>query len=571
MAQSAASYFAPVGSSSPADLLRQPSRTARATPEPAFQSGSEPLSAFEPTFRQKVRQDRDDERSPLSEPSDRTAPEKEREATDRAPASEDESANDADPRDSGAAEAQESLGSEVVPDRFDESGESQELFEIAPVGSAPAKLPAATLSTNQAPSADAKPAAPAVTAAPADPAAAEPLAPIDPRTGLPLPGRADVRRELKAAETSLGATLSGAAGDDAAAAPSGSASAAAPFEPLASAGTRTARANRPTASLTGSERAASAIETPINTDQGGAPAQEQPGPSASVLRQSVEAERAAGASQSRGDGQSSGGSHTPQHQSFQAFAPPGHAAVAPDAPGARAAGDSSAQATDGAGKGAPAIKGAETGVFQLKQGDASSPRLGVGGARGAEPGQARPGASNPQPDGAAGMVARGLSASVLQRGGTMNISLIPETLGQVRVEMTLDRGVVGVSLEASSAAAQDLLEGSLPMLRSTLESKGLSVERLSVHLSPQAAVASGSGGADGASAESKDQNSASQPGSRGSLSDHDAGGGASRGRREGEHGQGSFAGGSGGSESDTGGARDSSPLTTFRLALNAIA
>lgn len=571
MAQSAASYFAPVGSTSPADLLRQPSRTARVTPEPGPQSGSQPLSAFEPTFRQKVRQDRSDEPSELTKPSDRAAPEKEREAADRAPASEDESASDADPRESGAAEAQESPEAQDAQHSVEQAGDSGEAFEIAPVGSAGVKLPAATLATNQDANADAKPAPSAATT---NTASAEPLTPIDPRTGLPLPGRADVRRELKAAETTLNASAPGTPGtpaDEAAGTANASVSGAATFDPLKASSARNGRGARPATVATGSERAGTPAEPTTVTEQSGASAQEQPEARASVLRQSVEAERATGASQSRGDGQAHGGQQAPQSQSFPAFSSPGHAGAAPDASNTRAAGESASQAADGAGKGAAAIKGADTGVFQLKHEGGGSPKLGAGGARGAESGQ-RAGASNPQPDGAAGMVARGLSASVLQRGGTMNISLIPETLGQVRVEMTLNRGVVGVTLEASSVAAQDLLESSLPMLRSTLESKGLSVERLSVHLSPQAALASASGGADGASTESKDQNSNSpQPGSRGAAADHDAGGGASRGRRDGEHREGSFAGGSGGVAVDAGGAQDESPLTKFRLALNAIA
>jgi len=84
----------------------------------------------------------------------------------------------------------------------------------------------------------------------------------------------------------------------------------------------------------------------------------------------------------------------------------------------------------------------------------------------------------------AATVARGLSAAVHQKGGSLTIRLIPETLGALRIQMNMDRGAVDVRLETGSAQAHELLSGQLAMLRTALESKGLTVERLAVQLVP---------------------------------------------------------------------------------------
>lgn len=125
-------------------------------------------------------------------------------------------------------------------------------------------------------------------------------------------------------------------------------------------------------------------------------------------------------------------------------------------------------------------------------------------------------------------VARGLSAAVLQKGGSLTLKLTPESLGQVRIDMTLDRGSVAVRLEATSVAAHDLLESSMAALRSTLEAKGLSVDRLTVQMAP---------GAHAAAAASTPSTAQNQPDAQqqhsstsGQSSHHDAGQGASKGR-----------------------------------------
>ncbi len=79
-------------------------------------------------------------------------------------------------------------------------------------------------------------------------------------------------------------------------------------------------------------------------------------------------------------------------------------------------------------------------------------------------------------------VMRGLSVMLNQRGGVMTMRLRPPQLGDLRVQMTISRGVVTAQFHAATPQAQALLEQSLAMLRSALEANGLTVERLTVHL-----------------------------------------------------------------------------------------
>jgi len=134
--------------------------------------------------------------------------------------------------------------------------------------------------------------------------------------------------------------------------------------------------------------------------------------------------------------------------------------------------------------------------------------------------------TKPAPDPAAQIVSRGLSAAVAQRGGSMTMQLIPETLGQVRVQMHLEQGVVSVRIETANAAAQRLLTDNLTMLRTSLESKGLSIERLSVHLSPNAL---GAGTAPSAGSSSGHEAGHGGPQSQMGGQNHNAAGQGSRG------------------------------------------
>jgi len=120
----------------------------------------------------------------------------------------------------------------------------------------------------------------------------------------------------------------------------------------------------------------------------------------------------------------------------------------------------------------------------------------------------------------ANRIVRGLSTMVNQRGGVMKMRLDPPELGDLRVQMTLNRGVVTAEFQASSTQAHSLLERNLATLRNALEAQGLTVDRLTVH-------------APASSATNLNRDDASQGGTQQSARQHhDAGGGESRGRRD---------------------------------------
>lgn len=78
-------------------------------------------------------------------------------------------------------------------------------------------------------------------------------------------------------------------------------------------------------------------------------------------------------------------------------------------------------------------------------------------------------------------------------GGTLTMKLNPQSLGEVRVEVTLKEGAATARFEASTPSAHRLLTDNLSTLRQALEAKGVRVETLSVELrsvaeaSPEAA------------------------------------------------------------------------------------
>ncbi len=77
-------------------------------------------------------------------------------------------------------------------------------------------------------------------------------------------------------------------------------------------------------------------------------------------------------------------------------------------------------------------------------------------------------------------VARGLEALSQQRGGSLVMRLDPPSLGQVKLEMTMNAGRVAVLMTTAADTAQSLLKNNLGMLRQALEERGLAVERLTV-------------------------------------------------------------------------------------------
>ncbi len=112
-------------------------------------------------------------------------------------------------------------------------------------------------------------------------------------------------------------------------------------------------------------------------------------------------------------------------------------------------------------------------------------------------------------------VVRGLSTLVNQHGGAMKMRLHPPELGDLRVQMSVVRGVVTAQFQAATPEAHAMLERNMSVLRSALEQQGLTVERLAVQ--PQAPSNSQS--------MSQERNDQSQQNSQ----RHDAGDGRSRG------------------------------------------
>ncbi len=120
-------------------------------------------------------------------------------------------------------------------------------------------------------------------------------------------------------------------------------------------------------------------------------------------------------------------------------------------------------------------------------------------------------------DASAGLV-RGFNAMVNHSGGVMTMRLEPPELGQVRVQMTIAQGTVTAHFQPATAEAQAILERTLPALRAALEAHGLAAERLTVQSAPQPAP-------------SAREQAHDQPGQE--RHHQDAGGGESRGRRDG--------------------------------------
>jgi flagellar hook-length control protein FliK len=84
-------------------------------------------------------------------------------------------------------------------------------------------------------------------------------------------------------------------------------------------------------------------------------------------------------------------------------------------------------------------------------------------------------------------VTRGVSALLAQGPGSITLRMVPEDLGQLRVHMTMKEGSLSLRFETGNGAARELLDSAVADLRSTLEARGLSVERLSVTIDPSLA------------------------------------------------------------------------------------
>ena len=121
------------------------------------------------------------------------------------------------------------------------------------------------------------------------------------------------------------------------------------------------------------------------------------------------------------------------------------------------------------------------------------------------------------------LTGRALGALASQRGGTLTMRLDPPNLGQITLRMSVIDATVRTEIIAQNQAARQLLDRSIDVLRMTLESRGLQVERLAVS-APASQAETG-----GTRTESQGQQA---PGDGADEDARDAAGGESRGRRD---------------------------------------
>jgi flagellar hook-length control protein FliK len=82
-------------------------------------------------------------------------------------------------------------------------------------------------------------------------------------------------------------------------------------------------------------------------------------------------------------------------------------------------------------------------------------------------------------------IVAGVRGQLLPSGGTMQIRLDPPELGPLSVTIRLNDGVMEASFETQNDQAAKLLSHSLSTLKASLESQGVSVERLHVQQAPR--------------------------------------------------------------------------------------
>lgn len=165
-----------------------------------------------------------------------------------------------------------------------------------------------------------------------------------------------------------------------------------------------------------------------------------------------------------------------------------------------------------------------TSVLQLEVESAASPKSGesAGKLTQAAGQSALTSHSNPSEDSEGAFrsgVTRGLGAALQQKGGSLTIRLSPESLGSLRIQMTLGDGHVSVRMETLNEQAQQMLMRSMPMLRESLESKGLTVREIQV--TPTLAQPSPAPGPDARQEPAQDHGGKRE----GSGQDQEAGGG----------------------------------------------
>lgn len=125
-------------------------------------------------------------------------------------------------------------------------------------------------------------------------------------------------------------------------------------------------------------------------------------------------------------------------------------------------------------------------------------------------------------------VARGMNAVLRQGGGALTMRLSPASLGEVRIEMSMQNGRVSVQFDVGNVAAYQAIKGQMTELRQSLEQRGMTVERVETHVSPALARS--------AQTESNANNrGGEQTAQHGQHDRHDAAGEQSRGRADAEN------------------------------------
>jgi flagellar hook-length control protein FliK len=94
-------------------------------------------------------------------------------------------------------------------------------------------------------------------------------------------------------------------------------------------------------------------------------------------------------------------------------------------------------------------------------------------------------------------IVMGMSGKLLPDGGTMHIRLAPPELGDLQISVHVSEGTVAASFETSNEQATRLLSHSLGELKISLESAGITVEKLQVSQMPSGTQGQGADGQSG--------------------------------------------------------------------------
>ncbi|MEL6328634.1 MAG: flagellar hook-length control protein FliK [Planctomycetota bacterium] len=174
----------------------------------------------------------------------------------------------------------------------------------------------------------------------------------------------------------------------------------------------------------------------------------------------------------------------------------GAAAERPQAPAIQAG--AAPASTKAAGASAPA-QGDGGGAAKV-----SGPALGLRGFRAEAPGvrgEAKPEQllkqERPEPQRVLGQVTRGLATLLKKGGGDVSLRLNPDSLGAVRVDVSMRDGRITASMRAETDSARQLLTGNLDDLRRSLERRGLVVDRIVVEPGEDRSAAAASRGSAG--------------------------------------------------------------------------